>query len=232
MALGTAAAITAGVGAATGGFQLFQGIKQTKEAKRAAANLVVPENENVYKDARISTVGADLMREESGRTTASLVDASRNAGLRGVLAGIPKIQSNSNYLNEKAQVELDSQFQNRERLIANDEVRVQGTNENRYNSEMAGIGQQLATGQQNTFSGIRGMANSGIYAAQNAEWEDGSGRDKTPYPSGTPYTMGTVGIPNYSIGTQNFGSSELEKYQKRKEEEALRNSVLSLNGLG
>lgn len=171
---GATAAVTAGIGALTGGFQLFQGIKQSKEAKKQLNEFDRQVLDNVYEDMQVSTVGSDLMREEAGRTTASLVDASRNAGIRGVFGAIPRIAAQNNSQNQQSQAYLDRQVQNRSQLIAGDNQRIQGMQEARDNQELAGIGQLAQTGQQNTWSGIRGVANSAIYAAQNVDW-DGEG---------------------------------------------------------
>jgi hypothetical protein len=165
-----AAITTTAIGAATAGFQIYQGIKQGNEAKKLMNEFDPQDLENVFKDLQISTVGSDLLREEAGRTSASLVDASRNAGVRGVFGAIPKIAAQNNSQNRQAQSYLDDQMQRREYAIAQDNQRIQGMQEQRDNAQLAGIGQLQQTSQQNVFSGIRGVANSAIYGAQNIDW--------------------------------------------------------------
>lgn len=216
MAIATSALIAGGIGAAAGGFQLFQGIKQTKEANEAEANFERPDLTNVYENQGISTIGSDLMREEAGRTSASLVDATRNAGIRGVFGGIPKIAAQNNSQNRNAQLYLDNQVQDRNRLIAGDNQRIQAMQEARDNQELAGIGALKQAGQENTFSGIRGIGNAGALMGMNLESQQNE----------KPLNLPMQGIYTPSLGSS-FGlpsdMSSLAKYQQMKaEEEQLR----------
>jgi hypothetical protein len=167
------AAVTTGIMAATAGFQLFKGISDTKKGQNALSNFDRGELKNVYEDMAISTVGSDLMREESGRTTASLIDASRGAGARGVYSNIPRIQAYNNSQNLEARSYLDKQVQERNYAIADDGRRIQQMQEQRDNQDLAGIGAQIQAGRENTFAGLRGIGNSLIYGIENS----GSGED-------------------------------------------------------
>lgn len=220
MAIGTAALIAGGIGVATGGFQLFQGIKQTKEANEAMANFERQDLENAYKDMGISTVGSELMREEAGRTTASLVDASRNAGIRGVFGAIPKISAQNNSQNREAQLYLDNQVQNRNQLVAQDNMRIQSMQEARDNQELAGIGQLKQTGQENTFSGIRGIGNSGYLLAANMKSENAGARGLLDSVKALTPSNGIVN-GNSAITGSIDGLSGLLRYQQMKQEEDL-----------
>ena len=158
--------VIGGLAVATSGFQMINGMKETKQARNAAENFERQDLENVFQDMPISTVGSDLMREESGRTNASLVDASMSGGIRGVLGALPKIQAQTNNQNRQAQAELDGQFQDRNRLIANDNVRIQSMQEQRDNQELGGIGARMQAGREDTFNGMRGMVNgAGLMAS-------------------------------------------------------------------
>lgn len=162
------AAITGAVLAAgTAAFSITQGIKKNKEAKEALNDLDQPILDNVYKDLPISTVGSDYLAEQNARTSADLVGASRDAGIRGVLSGIPKIQAFTNDANREGQAYLDRQVQDRNRLIAGDEQRIQGTKENRYNNELAGIGNLMDVGQTYINQGVRGLGNAAMSYASN-----------------------------------------------------------------
>lgn len=225
MAVATSALIAGGIGAATGGFQLFQGIKQSKEAKEALANFERQDLTNVYENQGISTIGSDLMREEAGRTSASLVDATRNAGIRGVFGGIPKIAAQNNSQNRNAQLYLDNQVQDRNRLIAGDNQRIQAMQEARDNQELAGIGALKQAGQENTFSGIRGIGNAGALMGMNLESQEGKPDLRSPLDTIKALT------PSNNFYTPSLGSSfglpsdmsSLAKYQQMKaEEEQLR----------
>ncbi len=157
------------ISAAVAGYSIYQGEKKKKEAEVAHKNIDIPTLENVYQDLPISTVGSDFLKEQNSRTTSQLVGASRNAGIRGVLSAVPKIQSFSNDANREGQAYLDNQVQDRNRLIASDNQRIQGMEEQRYNAELAGIGQLMEVGQAYTDQGIRGLRNTAISGAKNIE---------------------------------------------------------------
>lgn len=194
MAIGTATAIIGGVSLAASGFQMIKGMKETRQAKNAAENFERQDLNNVFQDMPISTLGSDLMREESGRTNASLVDASMSGGIRGVLGALPRIQAQTNNQNRQAQVELDGQFQDRNRLIANDNVRIQSIQEGRDNQELAGIGARIQAGREDTFNGIRGAANAMSFVGSNLE------NSRLP--------EGTTGMEGQKVSTTSIGLSD------------------------
>lgn len=162
-------AITAGIGAATSIFQIAQGAKNKREAKEALANYERQELENVYEDLQISTVGSDLLKDRGAATTAALVDLARTGGSRGVMSSLPKIQAESNNINNEAMKYLDDQVNRRNYAIAGDNQRIQGMIEQRQNSEIAGLGQQLNVGNQTMWNGMNGLGNSLIYGANNID---------------------------------------------------------------
>lgn len=164
-----AAITTAAIGVAGAGYQILQGERQRKQAQDALNEYDRQEIENVYKDVPISTVGSDLMREETARTAATLTNAARETGTRGVLSSIPRIQSGINDANRESQRYLDDQVIRRNYAIADDERRIQGMTENRENADLAGIGQQLEVGRQNTFSGIRALGSNLSFLGGNID---------------------------------------------------------------
>lgn len=169
MAIATTAAITGGVMAAASIGQTISGISGKKKAQRELDNLEVPELENAFKDIEISTMGSDLMREESSRTNASLVDAARYGGTRGLLGAMPKIAGLNNKSNAEARKYLDDQVIDREYAMANDETRIRRLEENRYLGEVQGLGQAIQSNKQDIWSGVRGIASSGAYLGRNME---------------------------------------------------------------
>ena len=184
-------AIGLGLGLAQSGFSLFTGIKAKKEAKAALANLDVPTLENVAENIQISTVGSDFLAEQNSRTTSQMSAGARNAGIRGVLSGIPKIQSFSNDANREGQAYLDNQVQDRNMLYAQDEQNLRGMRENRYQQELAGIGQQMESGQAYVDQGIRGAAAAINYGARNIDFSgDGSYNEQQGLPDVGAPTMG------------------------------------------
>jgi len=129
---------------------------------------------NPYADMPISTIGSDLVREETGRATASMVDASRNAGIRGIYGNIPKIVANTNAVNAETRAYLDDQVQKRNYAIAGDETAIRDINESRDTANLAGIGQRMEVGRQDMWSGLRGLGATAMMAA-NAPRNDNGG---------------------------------------------------------
>ncbi|WP_159075754.1 hypothetical protein [Muricauda brasiliensis] len=164
--------------ALSSGIQMFKGNKKKKEAQAAIDNFEFQDLDNVYEDMPISTVGSDIIREEASRTTAGMVDAAKSGGVRGVLSALPKIQQYSNDVSSQAAMDLDNQIRERNRLIAEDEKTIRAMNEERQANELAGLGQKLATGQQNFFSGFNNLSNTAMSASYFSRLKDLTPRQK------------------------------------------------------
>ena len=153
------------------GVQAGMGIAQDAKAKKELANLEVPELDNAFEDIQISTLGSDIMNEQNAITTSNMVDASKSGGVRSVMGAIPQIQAYNNNANQESRKYLDDQVINRDYSIAQDNQRIRGMKEQRYQGEVQGLGQMMATGQQNMWSGIRGIGSTMMYADRNKETE-------------------------------------------------------------
>ncbi len=169
MAIGTTAAITAGVGGAMGIGQTIGGIIGKNKAQKALDNLEVPELTNAFEEISISTEGSDLMREENQRTSAMLIDAARAGGTRSVMSSLPMIAAQNNNANREARVYLDDQINKKQYAIAQDEKRIQGMDEARYMGDVQGLNNMIQTNRQDIWSGIRGIGASMMYAGRNME---------------------------------------------------------------
>lgn len=169
MALGTTAAITAGVGGAMGIGQTISGIIGKNKAQKALDNLEVPELTNVFEEISISTEGSDLMKEESQRTSAMLIDAARSGGTRSVMSSVPMIAAQNNNDNREARVYLDDQINKKQYAVAQDEKRIQSIEESRYMGDVTGLNNMIQTNRQDIWSGIRGIGSSMMYAGRNIE---------------------------------------------------------------
>lgn len=163
-----AATVTALAGLGMSGYQAYQGHQNAKKANQAINNYDRQDldKSNPYENMPISTVGSDIMREESQRNNANAVEALRNGGTRGI-AMIPQVVAANNRQNQEARAYLDDQVTKRNYAIAGDKTAIRGMKEDRENADLAGLGQQLETGRQDMWSGFRGMANSGMYWAEN-----------------------------------------------------------------
>lgn len=166
-----AATATALLGGGLAAFQAFQGVSDSNKAENALNRYKRQdlENNNPYKGLQISTVGSDLMREENQRTSANTVDALRNMGTRGASMAQGVVAAN-NVASKEGRTYLDGQVKERDYAIAGDDVNTRNMMEQRENADLAGLGNAMQVGDQNAWSGFRGIANAGFYAANNMDW--------------------------------------------------------------
>jgi len=204
-----AAITTAAIGVGMAGFQMYQGAKQQKDAKNALNNYNRQDldQSNPYENMPISTVGSDIMREENQRNNANAVDALRNGGARGI-AMIPQVVANNNRQNQETRSYLDDQITRRNYAIAGDKTAIRGMKEDRENADLDGLGQQLQVGQQNMWSGFRGLASAGMSAANNINSQGGA-----PQVSGVESYLKPSGMVPYSnpAPTSSFDYSKIYK---------------------
>lgn len=176
-----AATATAILGGGLAAYQAIDGASQKRKAQNALQRYQRQDLDasNPYENIPISTVGSDIMTEQSQMNNANAVDALRNGGTRGI-AMIPQVVANSNRQNQEIRSYLDDQVTKRNYAIAGDKTAIRGMKEERENADLAGLGQQMQVGRQDMWSGFRGLANSGMYAANNIDW-NGKGAAKTDY---------------------------------------------------
>jgi len=209
-----AAITTVALSAAAAGYQVYQGQQQKKKAQKALNDYDRQDldNSNPYENMPISTVGSDLLREENQRSNANAVDALRNGGARGI-SMIPQVVANNNTQNRETRAYLDDKITKRDYAIAGDQAAIRGMKEDRENGDLAGLGQQLQVGRQDMWSGFRGLANAGMYAANNVDWsaaprEELSGLDSSLQPAGLkPFANNDFRLPNYSNVIKNYNKT-------------------------
>ena len=161
-----AAITTASVAVAGSAFQMIKAAKQAKDAKKALENLKVPETTNVYEDVKVSTLGADLQREEMGRRYSEGVDALRSGGVRGVIGGLTSLDEAQKTQEREIAASLDEQQKQIDFAKASDNARIQGVNEARHSSNVAALSSQYSAGQQGVMQGALGIAQGVASGAQ------------------------------------------------------------------
>lgn len=201
---------TALVSAGVAGFQMYQGAKTKRQGQKDLQdyNRQDLDNANPYEAIPISTVGSDIMREESQRTSANAVDAIRNMGTRGA-AFLPGVIGANNNANRESRNYIDDQIIKKNYAIAGDNVSTRGMKEDRENGDLAGIGNEIQVGRQDMWSGFRGLANSAMYAANNIDWK-GAGNDIVDPVSGQIAPKGIVPYKN-AMPTPSVDYSKLYK---------------------
>lgn len=204
-----AATATAILGGGLAAYQAIDGANQKRKAQNAIQRYQRQDLDasNPYENIPISTVGTDIMREESQRTSANAVDALRNGGTRGV-AMIPQIVAGQNRQNQEIRAYLDDQINKRNYAIAGDKTAIRGMKEDRENADLAGLGQQMQVGRQDMWSGFRGLASSAMSAANNIDWNGSnpqvSGVESYLNPSGLVTANSEIKLPNYSNVLKNY----------------------------
>lgn len=139
--------------------QGVMGAVQASKAKKAIDNYRRQELTNIADGLSVSTLGADLAREEMARVAATSVNMLQQTGSRGA-AGVGQVTRAVGNQSLKIGANLDEQQKAIDLIRANDEKRIQTAMEARENADLAGLGQQQAVGQQNLFGGIAGLGTS------------------------------------------------------------------------
>lgn len=129
--------------------------------------MVAPDLDNAFEDIQISTIGSDLIKEENAKVYSNVIDKLQSGGVRSVMGAVPKVVSGINDSNKEVRAYLDKQVQDRDYAIAKEDSRLKGIEENRYQQELQGLGQSIEVGNQQMWSGIKGMSSSIMYAARN-----------------------------------------------------------------
>ena len=201
----------AAAGLISGGIQMFNGMKQKKEAQRAIDNYDRQDLVNPAEAISVSTAGSDLMKEESARSLATGVNALQAGGVRALMGGLPKMMAQNTRTNREAQKYIDDKIDMKSKLVADYDFRNQATMEEREKADLAGLGQQLETGRQNMFSGMRGMFNgvaSGLSAIPGADIADPTSAAAgaiNPFSGPNNNGLNAIGaIPNFTGGDLNY----------------------------
>lgn len=159
MAAGTTIAM-AGVGLLGSGYQAIKGAKDAKDAKNALENYQRQELSNIAEGLQVSTLGADLQREEQARLAQSQVDALSGAGARGVLGGLGRVEAGNQMTSRQIAADLDMQQRQIDQMRAQDEANIRSMQEQREMQDIAGLSSQYNAGNQMMWQGIGGVAQS------------------------------------------------------------------------
>jgi len=165
MAIATGTAIALGISAAASGVQLASGISRKRKAKRALENFRRQELQNVTKDMRVSTLGAELQAREQARRFSTSVDALRSGGVRGVVGGLGRQEMVQQMGTQRIAADLDRQQINIDRMRAMDEARIRGMQERRETGAIRGLGMEIASADSQLQQGAMGLANVAASAA-------------------------------------------------------------------
>lgn len=152
----------AGVGLLGSGYQAIKGAKDAKDAQRALENYERQELTNIAEGLQVSTLGADLQREEQARLAATQVGALQGAGARGVIGGLGRVEAGSQQMNRQIGAELDAQQKQIDQMRAQDQANIRSMQEQREQQDVAALSSQYNAGNQMMWQGIGGIAQTGM----------------------------------------------------------------------
>lgn len=165
MGIGAAAVVVVG-----GVAQMIMGAQQAKKAREAEAQYNRQELTNVYEGLGVSTAGSQLQREELARATATGVQALQKSGARELVGGLGRVQAGNIQQSRQIGADLDRQRKELDRLVAQDNARIQRGTERREEADLAGIGQQMMVGQQNLMGGLKTVGQGIAGAGANIDY--------------------------------------------------------------
>ena len=165
----------AGVGALASGIQAISGAKQKRDAQQELENYQRQELTNVAEGLQVSTLGADLQREEQARLASTQVDALQGAGARGLIGGLGRVEAGSQMVNRQIGADLDAQQKQIDQMRAQDEANIRGMQEQREASDIAGLSSQYNAGNAMMWEGIGGITQAASSAIGGAAGEGGEG---------------------------------------------------------
>jgi hypothetical protein len=159
MAVATSMAIMGGLALAKGAVDTVSANKRRKQHQAELDNYQRQDLENIYKNMQISTIGTDIMREESSRNMATAMNTIGNAGTRAIIGATGKAVAEQNNVARTIQKELDDQVIKRNYAIAGDDGRIQQMKEARENADLAGLGNAIDVARQDTNTGMNTALN-------------------------------------------------------------------------
>jgi len=200
MGVATGIAIAGAAVAVAGGVsKAVKGGKQKRAAKRAIKGFKRQKLENVQKDRRISTRGAEVQLEQQARNAATSLEVLASGGIRGAVGGVGAVQGQNNAVAQQVGAGLDQQAVNIEREAAIDEARIRAMKESRDNQELNQMFSQLNAGEQNIASGYGDIAQAGMSMASMGAGKSGGAGGAA---GGVNATQGVAAPSQFAINPQ------------------------------
>jgi hypothetical protein len=142
---------------AGGTMQMIQGAKDMSRARAALEAYKRQNFSNAYAGLTADTQGMEVRKDLLGQSTSTSIDTLQASGDRALASGLGQVLGRSNTEakmiesdQSKAQLEID-------KLIAQDNVRIQAMTEKREEGDLAGLGKQLDVGRQGMQQGFAGI---------------------------------------------------------------------------
>ena len=149
---------TALVGTGLSAFQAIKSASDKKKAESEAANYETTEIVNNAENLSLSTYGTDIMKEQSARNSALLIEAARGGGARGIASMLPRIQANNNKVDQDIAISLENQDIKRQYAINQGADNAMRMKVQRDTDNLSAISSQYNAANQNMNQGIWGVA--------------------------------------------------------------------------
>lgn len=203
-------AVSGAVGAATGVAKFFEGRSMQKRAEKFIENFEWQDLQNPYRNQQVSTLGADLLKEQANIASATDVEALRAGGTRALAGGLGRVDARRNVLNREIASNLDEQQKAINASIANQEAVNQNMVEKRQTDELAGYGQMMNVGMGTKYQGLTNVVNGLGAMGQGLQGIDfgGGGNSGAGTPSaGFGMNLQNLGSDNASLYPTSYGIS-------------------------
>lgn len=158
---------TSAIGAGMSLFNLVDSNKRRRNASNELNNYERQTLDNAFEEMPISLEGYKYMQDENARTMANAVDTLRGGGIRGAIAGAPRVVAAGNDLNADIARGLDEQINRRSYASAGDNARIEGITEARDMQNINALSSQLNAANQDRFSSMLGLGSSIAYGIRN-----------------------------------------------------------------
>ena len=165
MGVATTMAVAGGVGLLGSSFQTIKGISDSNRARRELENYQRQELTSPFEGLQVSTLGADLQREEANRMAMAQTEALQGAGVRGVVGGLGRVDAQNQILNAQIGAGLDEQRRNLDMALAQDRAGIRGMREQREFQDIMALSSQYNAGQQMMMAGLGNIGQTAISLA-------------------------------------------------------------------
>lgn len=152
--------MSGGLGMGMGIYNTIQGAKQASDAEDALNKYKRRELQNVTEGLQASTMGADIQREEQARLASGQIGAAREAGTRGMIGSLGRIEAGNQRVNQQIGADLDAQQKQIDQMYAQDEANVRNMQENREIGDISALSSQYNAGQQERKEGLSQVTQS------------------------------------------------------------------------
>ncbi|MDV3882904.1 hypothetical protein CMU04_06175 [Elizabethkingia anophelis] len=196
-----AAAVVGGVvGIGSGLAQSIGAGRRAKRIQEQRDNYQRQTLQNPYNTLQVSTMGADLQREDLARSMATNANLLSMGGSRGLVGGLPNLMAQQVAAEQQIAANLDQQYIQNQNMKAQGNAMVQQMQEQRERDDLLGLGNELNNARQERTNGINTMVQSGLglaNAAASGVFSGDSGNNSSP--SLTPISGRQIGIQTPTI---------------------------------